>query len=157
MPHTRRASTMRGVLLRPAYTRGTAENACPDVQCQAHRSADAGNGAVVGRERRLPRPLFDQIRRSRKGKPTGTVLASFPTDLMDRPQTTPGPSGRHLQRRCPVKKGKRSALVLTETGGSPAVLATDKNCGGARFEDDDLDNSFVKIPGDNVVLTVVTT
>jgi len=48
--------------------------------------------------------------------------------------------------------------VLTETGGSPAVLTTDKNCGGARFEDDDLDNSFVKDRGANLVFsTVVTT
>jgi hypothetical protein len=58
----------------------------------------------------------------------------------------------------PVKKGKRCALVLTETGGSPAVLTTDKNCRGARFEDDDLDNSFAKDPGANLVFsTVVTT
>jgi hypothetical protein len=58
----------------------------------------------------------------------------------------------------PVKKGKRYALVLTETGGSPAMQVTDKDCGGARFEDDDLDNCLVKDPGDNVVFsTVVTT
>ena len=48
--------------------------------------------------------------------------------------------------------------VLTETGGSPVVLTTDKDCGGARFEDDDLDNIFVRDPGANVVFsTVVTT
>jgi hypothetical protein len=40
-------------------------------------------------DRFLNRYSIEIRRTSRKGKPTGTVFASFPTDLMDRPRTTP--------------------------------------------------------------------
>ena len=140
-----------------------AEALRPDVQGQAHRPADTGHGAAVGREcQGVTNAYLIEVRTTRKGKPTTAVLASFQTPLMDRPpnqQTTPVVAT--FSPGAPVKKKKVFALVLTETNGSPSVQvnAERKGCAGTLFEDDDLDNAFVKVPegGDMVFSTVVTT
>lgn len=101
---------------------------------------------------------------SRTGKPKGEALATpFQTPLFDRPpdnQTTPVVAT--FDPGAPVRKGKRYALVLTQTNGAPSVQLNLDGCGGALFEDDDdqgaIDNTFVKSPGggDMVFATVVT-
>jgi hypothetical protein len=47
--------------------------------------------------------------------------------------------------------------VLTQTDGSPSVQTTTKDCRGARFADNDQDNTFVKDPRANVVFSTVVT
>jgi hypothetical protein len=104
--------------------------------------------------------LIEIRKTSRKGKPTSTVLASFSTPLMERPssgETTPVVAT--FSPGASVRKDKRYALVLRQQAGSPSVQTNLEGCGGTLFEDDDLDNIFVKTPagGDMVFATVVTT
>jgi hypothetical protein len=104
--------------------------------------------------------LIEIRKTSRKGKPTATVLAAFPTPLMERPpsgETTPVVAT--FSPGASVRKDKHYALVLRQQAGSPSVQTSLKGCGGTLFEDDDLDNIFVKTPagGDMVFTTKVTT
>ena len=106
--------------------------------------------------------LIEIRKASRKGKPITTVpaLASVQVNNIVNPpnaQTTTVTANFSLG--APLKKGKHYALVVTGVGGIIPVVQTnlDDSCRGSRFEDDDLDNTFVKDPGADIVFATFVT
>jgi hypothetical protein len=103
--------------------------------------------------------LFEIRTTTRKGKPSKTVLASaqvndivrstFPQMTEVTIQFTPGAR---------VKKGERYALVVTGVGGVSASLQSNESpgCAGTLFDDNDLNNKFIKDTKDIVFATFVT-
>lgn len=103
--------------------------------------------------------LFEIRKTNRRGKPTATVLASVQVDnIVDPPSGTTAVTA-NFTPGAPVRKGKRYALVLTWVNGFATVRVNDEGCPGALFDDDDLDNRFIKDTsgGEMVFSTVVTT
>ena len=103
---------------------------------------------------------FEIRKTTRRGKPGKTVLASAQVIEIDRPltdQTTPvtvefTPGAR-------VIKGERYALAIAGVAGSsPNVQAnSDPGCAGALFDDNDLDNTFRRISGNDIVFATFVT
>jgi hypothetical protein len=97
---------------------------------------------------------------TRKGRPSKTVLASTQVDDIVRPpvgQTTEvttlfTPGAR-------VKKGTRYALVITGVGGAYPIQRSNKEagCAGTLFDDNDLNNKFIKDSSTDIVFAAVVT
>jgi hypothetical protein len=104
--------------------------------------------------------LFEIRKTTRQGKPGKAVLASTQVNDIVRP----APGERTLVNAeftpgAQVEKGKRYALVIAGLAGAyPSVQSNESpGCSGTLFDDNDLDNTFIKDTDADIVFTAYVT